>query len=165
MTGIINKKGKSAKLREEVKWLSKYQFVSIWNKYTYNKKYTCINKPVFVILSSLIMYAKLGSISGSDQAYLGRSHRYTQFLRLVFVCFACCCNKKCLIGSLGKASFRKVSFRKSTLQMIIASLLPETGGISGVTSKTKKLFGKKAFFLMLTYHYSQPHYGTSFFCC
>ena len=36
-------------------------------KYTYNKKYTYIKKPVFVfivILSSLIMYAKLVSISG-----------------------------------------------------------------------------------------------------
>ena len=37
---------------------------SIKHKYTYNKKYTYINKPVFVILSSLMMYAKLGSISG-----------------------------------------------------------------------------------------------------
>ena len=38
---------------------------NIKHKYTYNKKYTYINKPVFVfaiILSSLIMYAKLGSI-------------------------------------------------------------------------------------------------------
>ena len=36
-------------------------------KHTYNKKYTYIKKPVFVfivILSSLIMYAKLVSISG-----------------------------------------------------------------------------------------------------
>ena len=50
---------------------------------TYSKKYRYINKPVFVfivILSSLIMYAKLGSISGGDQAYLDKSHRYTQFL-------------------------------------------------------------------------------------
>ena len=29
VTGIINKKGKSAKFREEVKWVSKYQFVRI----------------------------------------------------------------------------------------------------------------------------------------
>ena len=56
---------------------------NIKHKYTYSKKYRYINKPVFVfivILSSLIMYAKLGSISGGDQAYLGKSYRYTQFL-------------------------------------------------------------------------------------
>ena len=41
------------------------------HKYTYNKKYTCINKPAFVILSSLIMYAKLGSISGHRPSLLG----------------------------------------------------------------------------------------------
>ena len=40
---------------------------NIKHEYTYNEKYRYINKPVFVfivILSSLIMYAKLGSISG-----------------------------------------------------------------------------------------------------
>ena len=40
---------------------------NIKHKYTYNKKYTYINKPVFifiVILSGLIIYAKLRSISG-----------------------------------------------------------------------------------------------------
>ena len=39
-----------------------------------SKKYTYINKPVFVfivILSSLIMYAKLGSISGCRPNLLG----------------------------------------------------------------------------------------------
>ena len=43
-------------------------------KYTYNKKYTYIKKPVFVfivILSSLIMYAKLGNISGCRPSSLG----------------------------------------------------------------------------------------------
>ena len=52
---------------------------NINHKYTYNKKYTYIKKPVFVfivILSSLIMYAKLESISGSTPSYLGKSHRY-----------------------------------------------------------------------------------------
>ena len=42
-------------------------------KYTYNKKYTYINNPVFVfvvILSSLIMYAKLESISECRQSLL-----------------------------------------------------------------------------------------------
>ena len=29
VTGIINKKGNSAKFREEVKWLLKYQFIRI----------------------------------------------------------------------------------------------------------------------------------------
>ena len=36
---------------------------NIKHKYTWNKKYTYINKPVFVVLSSLIINAKLGSIS------------------------------------------------------------------------------------------------------
>ena len=35
---------------------------------------------------------------GADQAYLGKSHRYTQFLKLDFVCFDSYCNKKCSIG-------------------------------------------------------------------
>ena len=59
-----------------------------------------MNKPVFVfivILSSLIVYAKLTVSHGADLAYLGKSHRYTQFLRLAFACFDSCCNKKCLI--------------------------------------------------------------------
>ena len=37
---------------------------NIKHKYTWNKKYTCINKPVVVVLSSLIINTKLGSISG-----------------------------------------------------------------------------------------------------
>ena len=47
---------------------------NIKHKYIYNKKYTYINKPVFVfivILSSLIMYAELGSISGCRPNLLG----------------------------------------------------------------------------------------------
>ena len=44
---------------------------NIKHKYTYNKKYTYINKHVFVILSSLIMYAQLGSISGCRPSLLG----------------------------------------------------------------------------------------------
>ena len=60
----------------------------------------------------------LEASQGADQAYLGKSHRYTQFLRLAFVCFDSCCNKKCLIGSFSWVA----SFRKSTLQMIIFSL-------------------------------------------
>ena len=44
---------------------------NIKHEYIYNKKYTCINKPVFVILNSLIMYAKLGSISGCIPNLLG----------------------------------------------------------------------------------------------
>ena len=44
---------------------------SIKHKYTYNKKYTYVNKPVFVTLSSLMMYAKLGSISGCRPSSLG----------------------------------------------------------------------------------------------
>ena len=42
-------------------------------KYSYNKKYTYINKTVFnfiVILSSLIITAKLGSISGCRPSLL-----------------------------------------------------------------------------------------------
>ena len=74
MTVMINKKGKSAKFIEEVKEVLKYQFLRILNKYIYNKKYTYISKPVFVfivILSSLIMYAKLGNISGCRPSSLG----------------------------------------------------------------------------------------------
>ena len=47
---------------------------NIKHKYIHNKKYTYINKPVFVfivILSSFIMYAKLGSISGCRPSLLG----------------------------------------------------------------------------------------------
>ena len=47
---------------------------NIKHKYIYNKKYTYINKPVFVfivILNSFIMYAKLGSISGCRPSLLG----------------------------------------------------------------------------------------------
>ena len=44
---------------------------NIKHEYTYNKKYTYINKPVFVILSSLIMHAKLGRISGCIPNLLG----------------------------------------------------------------------------------------------
>ena len=40
-------------------------------KYTCNEKYSYINKLVFVILSSLIMYAKLGSISECRPSLLG----------------------------------------------------------------------------------------------
>ena len=43
-----------------------------------SKKYTYINKPVFVfivILSSLIMYAKLGSISGCRPNLLGKKRQ------------------------------------------------------------------------------------------
>ena len=53
---------------------------NIKHKYIYNKKYTYINKPVFVfivILSSFIMYASSEASQGADQAYLGKSHRYT----------------------------------------------------------------------------------------
>ena len=49
-------------------------YQNIKHKYTYNRKYTYINKPVFVfivILSSFIMYAKLGSISGCRPGLLG----------------------------------------------------------------------------------------------
>ena len=35
------------------------------------QKYTYISKPDFVILSSLIMYAKLGRISGGKRSLLG----------------------------------------------------------------------------------------------
>ena len=38
----------------------------------------------------------LEASQGADQAYFGKSHRYTQFLRLAFVYFDSCCNK-CLI--------------------------------------------------------------------
>ena len=34
---------------------------------------------------------------GTDQAYMGKSRGYTQYLRVDFVCFDFCCNKKCLI--------------------------------------------------------------------
>ena len=47
---------------------------NIKHKYTYNKKYTYTNKPDFVfivILSRLVMYAKLGSISGCRPTLLG----------------------------------------------------------------------------------------------
>ena len=47
---------------------------NIKHKYTYNKKYKYINKFVFVfivILKSLIMCAKLGSISGCRPSLLG----------------------------------------------------------------------------------------------
>ena len=46
---------------------------NIKHKYTYNKKHTYINKPIFVfivILSCWIMYAKLESISGSRPSLL-----------------------------------------------------------------------------------------------
>ena len=49
--------------------------ISTWqnikHKYTYNRKYTYINKPVFVILSSFITNTKLGSISGWRPRLLG----------------------------------------------------------------------------------------------
>ena len=38
----------------------------------------------------------LEASQGADQAYFGKSQRYTQFLRLAFVYFDSCCNK-CLI--------------------------------------------------------------------
>ena len=49
-------------------------YQNIKHKYTYNRKYTYINKPVFVfivILSSLIIHAKLGSISGCRPRLVG----------------------------------------------------------------------------------------------
>ena len=46
-------------------------FQNIKRKYTYHKKYTYIDRPVFVVLSSLIRYAKLGSISGCRLGLLG----------------------------------------------------------------------------------------------
>ena len=54
-------------------------YQNIKHKYTNNKKYRYIIKPVFVftvILSSLMMYAKLGSMSGCRPTLLGKSHRY-----------------------------------------------------------------------------------------
>ena len=70
VTGILNKK---------VCWIQTGSQMgikilicqNIKHEYTYNKKYTYINKPVFVILSSLIMYAKLGRISGCIPNLLG----------------------------------------------------------------------------------------------
>ena len=47
---------------------------NIKHKYIYNKKYAYINKPVIVfivILSSLIIYAKLGSFSVCKPSLLG----------------------------------------------------------------------------------------------
>ena len=47
---------------------------NIKDKYTYSKNYTYISKPFFVsivILSSLIMYAKLGSFPGWRPVLLG----------------------------------------------------------------------------------------------
>ena len=87
---------------------------------------------------------------GADQAYLGNRHRHTQFLRLAFVCFDSCCNKKCLIEgfSWGHRLASSCSFfLKKYLtadKLLIASLLLKTGGISGVTSKTKFHISKKA---------------------
>ena len=48
-----------------------------------------------VILSSLIIYAKVGSISRRRPSlffFIDKSHRYTHLFRLVFVCFDSCCN-------------------------------------------------------------------------
>ena len=53
-------------------------YQNIKHKYTNNKKYKYIIKPVFIftiILRSLIMYAKLGSMSRYRPTLLGKSHR------------------------------------------------------------------------------------------
>ena len=56
---------------------------NIKHKYTKNKKHTYINKPVFVfivILSSLIMYPKVRSISGCRPSLPGyKPQIYTVF--------------------------------------------------------------------------------------
>ena len=46
-------------------------FQNIKHTYTYHKRYTYIDKSVFVILSNLIRYAKLGNISGCRLGLLG----------------------------------------------------------------------------------------------
>ena len=122
---------------------------SIQHEYLYNKKYIYTNKLVFifiVILSSLIIYAKLENILGCRPSLLiwvkvTNIHSFSGCHLSVLISVA----THYLIGgfSWGDRLAPSCSFFVekclTVANILIAPLLPDTGGISGVINKARKI--------------------------